>query len=198
MTKAKDREKALYFHWLEKAPPEEFDGAQGVIEVEGERAIYDGWLKSAGMDEGWPVTDHEPKNKKEFAEKYGLKVRTLFNWDREYRAPVPEKKKGQSEKERLIEHLERKIYGIADKEGKYSAKDLETYVKVMGWITEKEEITHKFELSADDHARIREGAARKVRELVMGTNRVGGLLTEPTVLPDAVRENNGRGQPEDN
>lgn len=58
-------------------------------------------------------------------------------------------------------------------------------------LVHKSEQTHIFELSGDDHSRIRNEAKRRVSEVSGGTDGTGNLLTESTVLPEEIREDTG-------
>ena len=63
--------------------------------------------------------------------------------------------------------------------------------QLTGDLVEKSEQTHKFELNADDHLRIRDEAKRRVSEVSGGANGDRGVLSEPALLLKKVREDKG-------
>jgi len=160
------------------------------------RAIYNSAYMNSGMDTGWPRPAISQLSQAEFCKLHGVSRSSVQKWEkenRENRSEMVEPVEFQNKTEKLNAHLEDKIFV----KGAYSAKDLEIYAKINGLVVEKEELTHKIEFTADDHARIREDAERKVRDLEMGANGTGELYPQPPLLSDKLCEDSGRGQPED-
>jgi len=68
---------------------------------------------------------------------------------------------------------------------KGSPASLKLYYQLTGQLIEKQDTTFRLgEVSADDHAKIRQEAARRVQDNPGAADRVGGLLTEPALLPE--------------
>ena len=63
-----------------------------------------------------------------------------------------------------------------------------TFLQAQGRLTEKQETTHRFELTIDEHIAIRKEAGKRISELRGTTDGDRSLLPESPLLPTEIRE----------
>ena len=88
----------------------------------------------------------------------------------------------------LVEHMWEIDKAIVESCKKGNAQAQRLAKQLSGELVEKIEQKVKFELSADEHFRIRQEAERRVSELYLGANGDRNLLSKPSLLPQEIRE----------
>lgn len=126
-----------------------------------------------------PLAEKDPIDIKGFAGFHKVSLVTLYKWQK-----AIEKERGVSDDDEIQVFMER-LYKLATDQ-KASAKHMELFAKLKGLLIDKQEIKHKFELSADDHYRIDREADRRIQELNRGADGIQGLQEESPILLEQV------------
>lgn len=134
----------------------------------------------------WASTEEQTKTLTELAEQMNVTERSLVDLKHDLEG---------TDAFNEIAKFRKQVFKRA-MDAKATAKHMELYARLnpelREFFIEKKELTHKFELSADDHLRIREESRKRVRELSEsggGADGDRGVFPEPNLLPQKVRDN---------
>ena len=120
-----------------------------------------------------------PRTMKAFGRENDVAYPTLCNWIKALGTPQEGDEEGAFRR-----WIQKRAY-----EPGCPSEIIKLYARILKLDVVTSEVTHKFELTADDHARVRKDAAERIREVAMGADRDRSLLAESIVLSDKVRKN---------
>ena len=147
--------------------------------------------KSAELYEKWldwnfvPPPMRVPRTLIAFSKENNVTKKTLINW----KDALGEKAE-ENEAEEFREWIKKRAYGT-----QCPTEIIKLYARILKLDVERKEVTHKFDLTADDHNRIRREAEQRVRDLGAGGDT--SLLAKSTLLSDEVRQDSGQDKSED-
>ena len=175
-----------------------------------------------------PLALRTPPSRRALLARFNIAKTTFERWKKEFESdPIGERKKlnpllgfpaetgvreirdrqGLEEPKELdADDIERRIQDLRDVVHKEAIQGknqrfCELDARLMGIYVEKREDTHRFELSADDHYRIREEAERELGDwLSEGTTGAEGIpevSEERRLLSEPICEDTGQGDSED-
>lgn len=144
-------------------------------------ALFAEWMST-------PNGERVPRTQSEFAKIYHVSKDTVSNWRR-----MLEMEKFKGDDDNQVSIFMKNLYTLATKPNARS-KDMELWARINGLLVDKSELTHKFELSADDHYRISREAERRISETIGTSDRAESLPREPALLLSEVRDDTGLGE----
>jgi len=125
-----------------------------------------------------PDAMKKPPSVSEWARKNKITPRTAFSWKAEHGGMIED----DDEQDRFIEHVKGLVYS-----GKANAKVLELYARMIKIpLVDQKEHKARLEIDADQLARTRKEASRRVSELRGSSNGVGSVCEQPVLLPEKI------------
>jgi len=148
------------------------------MKYETEFKLFAEWLDLSQVERS---SRSMPITREAFSKEYGLNLKTLSNW----------KKKILDQREQASGNEFAEFMGrLKDMmfDGKGTAVDRRTFAQINGWLIEKREETHKFELTPDDRIKIAiqflDGLRREYQD-----TRVCQVCGQPELLRNEIRCN---------